>query len=183
MAAESVVSALSSSPVLLPEAVPELPAAPGFYAWWIRPDAFPEVPLTAAGEGGFSLLYVGIAPVRASSGQSIRSRVVGNHIGGNTGSSTFRLSLAALLFEAKGWQPLARKNKTVLSAADNASLRSWQEEEMALTWIEAAEPWTIEAAVVERLSPPLNLAGNSAHPFHEILSAARRRFKTAAIQA
>ena len=109
--------------------------------------------------------------------------MVGNHIGGNTGSSTFRLSLAALLFETNEWQPLARGNKTVLSAADNAALRSWQEEKMALTWTEAAEPWAIEAAVVERLSPPLNLAGNSAHPFHEILSAARRRFKTAAIQA
>ena len=109
--------------------------------------------------------------------------MVGNHIGGNAGSSTFRLSLAALLFETNEWQPLADGNKTVLSPADNAALRSWQEEKMALTWTEAPEPWAIEAAVVERLSPPLTLLATRRYPFHEVLSAARRRFKTAAMQA
>ena len=37
--------------------------------------------------------------------QPTQPRSSSNHIGGNTGSSTFRFSLAALLFEAEGWKP------------------------------------------------------------------------------
>ena len=181
MGADSVVSTLTGTPSPLHDAVPMLPAASGFYAWWIRPSAFPEVPLTAVDGGELALLYVGIAPARARSGQTIRSRVVGNHIGGNTGSSTFRLSLASLLFEAKGWQPIARGGKVVLSGDDNAQLRRWQEAEMALTWAEQEKPWLLESGVVGQLRPTLNLAGNASHPFHSTLVGCTAPFQSSAL--
>ena len=73
---------------------------PGFYAWWAaegRSLGPPHHPHPARAELG--LLYVGINPARASSAGTIRSRVVGQHVGGNTSSSTFRFVLASLLLE------------------------------------------------------------------------------------
>ena len=52
--------------------------------------------------------------------QTIRSRVTGNHLDGNAGSSTFRLSMASLLFERDGWRPQQRAKKVVLKGEDNA---------------------------------------------------------------
>lgn len=104
-----------------------IPAAPGFYAWWVRAGVLPQVPLVphpAAAE--FSLLYVGISPARESSAQLLRGRVLGNHLGGNTGSSTFRLTLASLLCDAEGWCPVPSKTKVLLTSADNAALSAWQ---------------------------------------------------------
>ena len=68
----------------------------------------------------WELLYVGLAPGKAGSIATIRSRVTRNHLRGNTGSSTFRLSMASLLFERDGWRPEQRKKKAVLTREDNA---------------------------------------------------------------
>ncbi len=69
----------------------DLPSEPGLYAWWVRDAGLPGVPRpphpTMAGWGA---LYVGRAPTSPSSGQTLRTRILGNHVGGNTGSSTFR---------------------------------------------------------------------------------------------
>jgi len=42
------------------------------------------------------------------------------------------------------------------------------------------EPWTHEPTVIERLQPPLNLAGNTSHQFHRTMSDARAAFRAAA---
>jgi len=55
------------------------------------------------GEGG--LAYVGIAPNGKRSSASIRSRVLGDHLGNAIGSSTLRRGLAAFLWEANDWTP------------------------------------------------------------------------------
>ena len=68
---------------------------------------------------GLSLLYVGIAPRRPSSRQTLRTRIVGNHLRGNVGASTFRLSLAALLWEREGWRPHWRSTRVQLPPEDN----------------------------------------------------------------
>jgi hypothetical protein len=64
--------------------------------------ALPDVPLGGAPP---HLVYVGIAPSRLTSRATVRPRVVGNHIGGNLAASTFRRSLAALLWRRQGWTP------------------------------------------------------------------------------
>lgn len=177
---DEVVRALTGTPVLLDVAKgPDgLPSVGGLYAWWTVPDSIPRVPRCPHPSEDLDLFYVGIAPKDSKSQATLRSRVVDNHINGNTGSSTFRKTLASLLFETMGWQPRFT-DRPLLSADDNATLRDWQHQNLRLTWAEHPKPWDIEDLVIARLQPPLNLAGNSAHPFHGFLSSARQRFKSA----
>lgn len=70
------------------------PETGGLYSWWITdPTALPTFPLKPR-QDGLSLLYVGIAPSRVTSSQTLRSRVLGERIRGNLCNSTFRRSLA-----------------------------------------------------------------------------------------
>lgn len=82
--------------------------------------------------------------------------------------------------EALQLTPERTETKYVLSSTQNRALSTWQREHLRLSWAEHARPWEIEGDVVAALSPPLNLAGNSSHPFHQKLSDARARFRDAA---
>jgi hypothetical protein len=165
-------------PLDLAPLVGGLPAASGFYAWWTREGSIPDVPACPhPTKAGLHLFYIGIAPSRATSSATIRSRVVGNHIRGNTGASTFRLTLASLLLESEGYERVRTSDRVILTAKDNRRLTEWQEENLRLMWAEHPEPWTIEHEVIAALKPPLNLAGNMAHPFARTVSDARKRFK------
>ena len=178
---EEVVAELTSIPKSLNEATSSsgLPPEPGLYAWWTVPGSIPDVPgCPHPTVADLDLFYVGISPSSAKSSQNLRKRVAGNHIKGNTGGSTFRLTLASLLFETVAWQPVMT-DRPVLTPENNRALTQWQHDHLRLTWAVHPEPWTIEHEVIGRLRPPLNLAG-SAHEFGATLSAARRRFKEAA---
>jgi integrase len=114
----AVVAALQGPavPVIrLLEARDLLPAGPGFYCWWSHRGAIADLPhVPHPLEGGLSLLYVGISPARESSRQTVRSRVLGNHLNGNVSSSTFRYVLAALLLDAFEFHPNLRGTKIAL---------------------------------------------------------------------
>lgn len=157
-----------------------VPDVAGFYAWWVAQDALPHVPTNPHPSEPFGLLYVGIAPSRESSSATLRSRVLGQHVRGNTGSSTFRRSLAALLLEQMSWAPVRTTTREVLTADDNLALTAWQRQNLRLAWIHGDAPWISERTIIEEMQPPLNLADNASHPFHESMSEARRRFKAAA---
>jgi hypothetical protein len=126
----AVVAALSDMPAELRAALQQadaggLPAAPGFYAWWIKQGTIPGVPhYPHPNAPQLGLLYVGISPKRPSSGGLIRSRVIDQHVRGNTSSSTFRYVLASLLLEELELKPRATVKKTVLEAHDNARCAS-----------------------------------------------------------
>jgi hypothetical protein len=127
------------------------------------------------------LLYVGIAPVRVTSCASVRSRICGQHLGGNVGSSTFRLSLASLLWERQGWTPcLTGSGKPHLVPAENAALSAWQSSHLRLCWTVEQEPWRHEREVVWLMRPPMNRDHNEDHPFYSAMGAARDRFRAAA---
>lgn len=181
-----VVAALVHDPVSVDAALaqPEkggVPAVPGFYAWWATRGAIAAAPHNSHPlDAELSLLYVGISPARASSGGTIRSRVLGQHVRGNTSSSTFRFVLVSLLLDELALTPRARARKVVLDAADNERLREWQLRHLRLTWAVRERPWEVEAAVIALMQPPLNSAGNSAHPFYRRVSAARAAFRSAA---
>jgi hypothetical protein len=118
-----------------------LPSDPGFYAWWTRDGSLAGTPSPPhPTQDGWGLLYVGIAPVRSSSRQQLHSRVAGNHLRGNTGASTFRLSLAALLLDELDLHPSRRGAKVVLPASENRALSSWQHANLRITWVVQAEP-------------------------------------------
>jgi hypothetical protein len=183
MKAQQIVDALQSRPVPTPDVVSQLPEGGGFYAWWVNPDGLARVPTTPCPDAeSYGLLYVGIAPGNSGSSATIKSRVVGNHLKGNTASSTFRFSLASLLFEQENWTPLRRTKKVVLDPSDNAALSRWQQANAALTWVECADPWqgSLEADVIRLMRPPMNRDHNEDHPFYESMGEARSRFRAAA---
>jgi hypothetical protein len=177
----TVVRALQRPAAAVPEILqsPELlPAVPGFYCWWSRRGALHAVPhIPHPLHDDVSLLYVGISPARETSRQTIRSRVTGNHLNGNVGSSTFRFVLAALLIDAIELHPYLRGTKVALSAHDNARLSAWQREHLMLTSCPRERPWEIESEVIVQLGPPLNAAANAAHPFYATVRSARAEFR------
>jgi hypothetical protein len=93
--------------VRLPAAEGGVRAEPGFYAWWRCDNKV--LPQVFGGDNG--LLYVGIAPHDPSSQETIRSRILSKHLGNAIGSSTFRFTLASLLWEDEHWNPEMRGTK------------------------------------------------------------------------
>jgi hypothetical protein len=184
--AAEVARALATPPVTIALVLARrelLPARPGFYAWWIQRGAMQGVPLAPhPQDDALGLLYVGVSPRRHQSKQTIRSRVIANHIRGNIGSSTFRYVLAALLRDELGLRPEARQTKLVLSHDDNARLRRWQDDNLHLTWCVREQPWQIEDAVIALMRPPLNSAGNQTHPFFATVRCARAALRASASQ-
>ena len=177
----TIVQALQGPALAVPEVLrsPDLlPAAPGFYGWWSPRGALPALPhIPHPTNRDVSLLYVGISPARETSRQTIRSRVIGNHLNGNVGSSTFRFVLAALLLDALDLSPYLRGAKVALNPDDNGRLSAWQREHLLLTSSAGERPWEIETEVIAQLAPPLNSAGNAEHPFYPAVRAARAEFR------
>jgi hypothetical protein len=183
----AVTQALQRRALTVPEVLTDtelLPAAPGFYGWWSRRGALARVPhIRHPFQEELTLLYIGISPARKTSQQTIRSRVIGNHLNGNVGSSTFRFVLAALLVDVLELHPHLRGTKVVLTAQDNARLSAWQRQHLSLTACAKERPWEIETEVISKLTPPLNSAGNAAHAFYPAVRAARADFRSRARKA
>jgi hypothetical protein len=178
---EVAIAALRGKPVTLDVAKPLLPKSGGIHAWWIAKRKLAEVPANPhPTEPELDLLYVGVAPHGETSAATLSSRVVGHHMRGNIAASTLRGALAALLLDHLALTPIKSATKVTLPKQQNDQLSKWQQEHLRLTWHAIATPWTIEAAVITAMRPPLNLADNTAHPFHETLSAARRKLQAAA---
>jgi hypothetical protein len=154
-----------------------LPEAPGLYAWWMSPGAISGVNGPPHPTEEFELLYVGIAPKDAQSKATLRSRIRTQHLGGNIGSSTFRQSLAALLFEDRGWSTRWSGSRPQLVPEHNRALSDWQREHLRLAWVERPSPWTVEGQVIALMQPPLNLAGNTSHPLYRRLKALRAKLR------
>jgi hypothetical protein len=65
--------------------------------------------------------------------------------------------------------------------AGEDALSRWMAENAFVTWLEHDQPWTMEDELIATGIFPLNLAGNSLHPFHTTLTAIRRQMKEDAI--
>lgn len=161
-----------------------IPPEPGFYAWWCRPGALKDVPITPHQTEPLGLLYVGIAPRDTASSARLRSRLCQQHIGGNIGSSTFRFGLAALLWEEQRWAPrMSGGGKFMLDRLDNRALSDWQITNLRLRWVVSSRPWSFEHDVITAMQPPMNRDHNETHPFYESMGDARHRFRVAARSA
>jgi hypothetical protein len=163
---------------LAPRSPTAPPSVPGFYAWWQIPGALPGVPGTPHPLARLELLYVGVAPRDAESRSHLRRRL-GNHHRAPVGSSTFRLDLAAFLWEPMAWTPFWTDRPT-LPEEQLAQLRTWQREQLHVQWIETTEPWRLECEVIRAMAPPLNRDHNADHPFYAEVGRARERFRGAA---
>lgn len=155
------------------------PKAHGLYAWWQTPGALPGVPGTPhPTDAAFELLYVGTAPKDAISKSNLRKRL-GNHHRSAIGSSTFRLDLAAFLWEREGWQP-CWTDRPKLPDADLAELGLWQSAHLRVQRVERSQPWDIEKRVVHAMRPPLNRDHNDYHPAYSVVGDARDTIRAAA---
>jgi hypothetical protein len=67
---------------------------------------------------------------------------------GNIGGSTFRLSLASLLWQSEAWQPIWRGDRAQLSLEDNRALSQWQREHLRVAWVACPRPWGHEGAAI-----------------------------------
>jgi hypothetical protein len=96
------------------------------------------------------LLYIGRAT-------SLRGRIVRNHLR-RSGSSTLRRTLAGLLLPSEGYRT-TWTDRVVLRPDDELRLTAWMRANLRLTWAEDPKPEDIEADLIRRLRPPLNVHG------------------------
>ncbi|MEE3922418.1 GIY-YIG nuclease family protein [Micromonospora sp. BRA006-A] len=141
---------LSGAPVALDVAVKRLARGSGVYAWWAAPSVLPDLPGPPNdSDPSRRMLYLGRAT-------SLRGRILRNHLR-RSGSSTLRRTLAGLLV-SEGYRT-TWTDRVVLVPEDEVRLTAWMHEHLRLTWAEDPEPSVIEAELVRRLHPPLNVHG------------------------
>ena len=141
---------LSGVPVALDVAVKRLSRGSGVYAWWAAPSVLPDLPGPPNdSDPSRRMLYLGRAT-------SLRGRILRNHLR-RSGSSTLRRTLAGLLV-SEGYRT-TWTDRIVLVPEDETRLTAWMHEHLRLTWAEDPEPTIIEAELVRRLHPPLNVHG------------------------
>ncbi|MEU6208078.1 GIY-YIG nuclease family protein [Micromonospora musae] len=147
---EDALRLLSGVPLGLDVAVKRLSRGSGVYAWWAGPLIFPDLPGPSnESDPSVRLLYLGRAT-------SLRGRILRNHLR-RSGSSTLRRTLAGLLV-SEGYRT-TWTDRVVLVSEDEARLTAWMYAHLRLTWAEDPEPATIEAELVRRVHPPLNVHG------------------------
>ena len=136
---------------------------PGLYSWWADAEAR-DLFLQASGFPVGRLLYAGQAgatkwPSGIRSTATLKSRIRGNHLRGNLSSSTFRLTISALLYEPLNLR-LAKPGRLVLE--DNRTVSEWIKRHLrvAIASLEDRDSLhRVEHAVLDALDPPLNLDG------------------------
>ena len=158
------------------------PQSPGIYAWFFG-SVPPKVPTQGCVQHQRkTLLYVGISPGSTMSEETLRSRIR-FHYEGHAEGSTLRLTLGCLL-EGELGTVLRRvgTGKRVTFGAAEGRLSTWMSENTAITWVEVETPWVMEGRLIQELSLPLNIQGNSRHAFCPELRATRLRARERARQ-
>jgi hypothetical protein len=136
------------------------------------------------GRDGLALLYVGISPQKPTPGkkpskETIQSRFR-DHMGKtNAAGSTVRMTLGCLLSDTLGIRLQRPGNRFTLGAGE-AVLSEWIGRNALIAWTLNPKPWHLDDRLIARLDLPLNLKGNTRHPFHSILSQVRSHAKAAA---
>ena len=156
----------------------------GLYSWWATSTATELLfQLQAVGPPPY-LLYVGQAgatrwPSGRKSTATLKSRILSNHISGNTLSSTFRHTISAILVRPLHLR-VASSGRLLLE--DNRRVSAWIQQHLRI----AIAPWpdrdtleAIESQVLDALDPTLNIDGRPATPFREHLTKLRRQMSTA----
>ena len=180
---EALIAALTDEPrAEPPRSFPsdrELASHPGLYSWWGDEEARSMIG-TQLGTTIPSLVYAGQAgatrwPSGTTSTATLASRIRGNHINGNASSSTFRLTLSALLLDPLG---LAVLKPGRLTPEDNRVVSGWIKKHLQVAIVaydDRDSLGRIEAAVLDILDPPLNLEGRPSTSPRRRLTSLRRR--------
>ncbi|SNT65558.1 hypothetical protein SAMN05421812_1247 [Asanoa hainanensis] len=166
---EEALRLLSRPPVALEVAAKGLGRGGGVYAWWAAHSVFPEL----AGPPNVNvpslrLLYLGRAT-------NLRGRVLRNHLR-RSGSSTLRRTLAGLLGSES--YRTTWTDRVVLVPEDETRLTAWMHAHLRFTWAEDPEPEAVEAVLVRRFHPPLNVHGVDPEHVQAAVVAAKHAYNT-----
>jgi hypothetical protein len=166
---EEALRLLSGEPYSLDVAVKRLGRGSGVYAWWAAPSVLADLPGPPnASDPSLRLLYLGRAT-------SLRGRILRNHLR-RSGSSTLRRTLAGLLVSEN--YRTTWTDRVVLVAEDESRLTAWMYAHLRLTWAQDPEPESVEAALVQRLHPPLNVHGVDPEHLQAAVVAAKHSYDT-----
>ena len=151
-----------------------LPSEPGLYAWFVDVEGATHLSDGAAERILAGLVYAGQAGAGFSTA-TLTSRIRGHHLGGGITSSTFRMTLAALLARRLHLVDVGGRR---LDGDGELRLTAWMRDHLSITAVATgsrAELSRLEDEVLARLDPPFNLAGMPSTSLRLTLSARRRR--------
>ena len=151
---------------------------PGLYSWWADGHA-QQVITDVLGEQVDSLIYVGQTgatkwPSGKRSDGTLGSRVADQHIGGNARSSTFRLTISAILFSPLG---LDVEKAGRLCRDDRHRVTEWICSHLSVALCPFPERdllGDLESKALDSIDAPLNLRGMAATPGRDRLTQLRR---------
>ena len=154
-------------------------AVPGLYAWWVDVSGAEDLSRGLGMPLPPSLTYVGEAgatkwPSGAPSSNTLAKRLTQMHVRGRVEFSTFRLSLAAMLHDDLQLRVVGQR---LLSPDSEGRLSDWMAEHLSVATYPADDQDTLfdlEAQVVRRLDPPLNLRHLESTPMRRRLRELRR---------
>jgi hypothetical protein len=173
---EQFVEALrDSTSTIAPEAFADRGKAsvdkPGLYSWWVDQAGAEDLSRGLGLIVEYGLIYAGLAgatrwPSGKRSNNTLWSRVMTMHLGGNHDSSTFRLTLGAILAQAAG-----------AAYIDEMRLTQWMKNHLRIVTIPFEDNdvlGRLERDVLVQLDPPLNLQGMQPTPVRRRLKELRR---------
>lgn len=180
---EALVEALTDDRrAVRPQAFPlerERSSHPGLYSWWADSEARSVIGYQL-GLDVPALVYAGQAgatrwPSGKKSTATLASRIRSNHINGNASSSTFRLTLSAVLLEPLKLQ-VTKPGR--LAPESNRAVSSWIKDHLRVAIVAYDDRDTlgrIEDAILDALDPPLNIEGRPSTPARVLLAQLRKR--------
>ena len=144
---------------------------PGLYSWWVDQAGAEDLSRGLGSPVQCGLIYGGLAgatrwPSGKRSNNTLWSRVMTMHLGGNHEFSTFRRTLGAILAADMG-----------AARIDEMGLTQWMREHLRIVAIPFEDPdvlGRLERDVLERLDPPLNLQSMRPTPLRHCLKELRR---------
>lgn len=156
----------------------ELASRPGLYSWWADSDARALIG-HQLGVDVPALVYAGQAgatrwPSGKKSTAVLASRIRGNHINGNASSSTFRLTLSAVLLEPLNLR-IAKPGQLTPDA--NRAVSGWIKDHLRVAIVAYDDRDTlgrVEDAILDALDPPLNIEGRPSTPARLLLAQLRK---------
>ena len=161
---------------------PVVATNPGLYAWWADETArhlISEVlrsdipPLIYTGQAGATKW-----PSRKRSSATLASRIQGNHINGNASSSTFRLTVSAILMSPLQLR-VAEPGR--LDPEDRRRVSDWIRKHLKVAiaaHVDRDSLKDLEEQILKVLDPSLNLQGMRSTPIRSRLSDLRKRIIT-----
>ena len=137
--------------------------SPGLYSWWADSTAIDLFAKVVGPVPVDHCIYVGQTGATQPSGKSsratLKSRIMGNHLRGNVGSSTFRKTISAILFEPLN---LRLEKPEQLTRNSNKMVSAWIKNHLRVAIVPYTDRGTLldlEKQVLASLNPPFNLNG------------------------